>query len=139
MSIPARRPQPDDVGFQLAPMIDMTFLLLIFFMVTTRISDRQRLVEIDLPLARHAAIPEDLSHREIVNLDAAGQIFIGERPADLPALKEFLRHRYVEYPPLRLYIRGDRQTPARRIKEVMAAAAEAGAIEVIFGSHRESQ
>jgi biopolymer transport protein ExbD len=31
----------DEVGFQLAPMIDMTFLLLIFFMVTTKISKEQ--------------------------------------------------------------------------------------------------
>ena len=30
--------QEDEIGFQLAPMIDMTFLLLIFFMVTTKIS-----------------------------------------------------------------------------------------------------
>lgn len=138
MSLRARRPNADEVGFQLAPMIDMTFLLLIFFMVTTRITDQQRLVEIDLPVARHAAIPEDLSDREVINLDSAGGIFLGERPADMPALKDFLRHRYIEFPPLRLYIRADRQTPARRIKEIMAAAAEAGALEVIFGSHKEA-
>jgi biopolymer transport protein ExbD len=118
-------------------MIDMTFLLLIFFMVTTRITDQQRLMEVDLPIVRHAAIPEDLSDREIINLDPTGGIFLGERPADMPALKDFLRRRYIEFPPLRLYIRADRRTPARRIKEVMTAAAEAGALEVIFGSQKQ--
>ena len=36
MKMPRR--SDDEVGFQLAPMIDMTFLLLVFFMVTTKIS-----------------------------------------------------------------------------------------------------
>lgn len=138
MALAKRRHHTDDVGFQLAPMIDMTFLLLIFFMVTTRITDQQRLMEIDLPTVRHAAIPDDLTDREIINLGPAGDIFVGERPSGLPTLKDFLRRRYIEFPPLRLYIRADRKTPARAIKQVMAAAAEAGAIEVIFGTHKEA-
>ena len=50
-----RRPE-DNVGFQLAPMIDMTFLLLIFFMVTTKISKEQIKQEIKLPVASNAVI-----------------------------------------------------------------------------------
>ncbi|MFM7375449.1 MAG: ExbD/TolR family protein, partial [Chthoniobacterales bacterium] len=46
------------MGFQLAPMIDMTFLLLIFFMVTTKISKEQIKEEIKLPVASSAIIPK---------------------------------------------------------------------------------
>lgn len=38
-----QRRQFDEAGFQLAPMIDMTFLLLIFFMVTTKITKEKKL------------------------------------------------------------------------------------------------
>lgn len=136
-SLRGRRPAHEAASFQLAPMIDMTFLLLIFFMVTTSITKQQRLMDVRLPVAKNATAPDDVSDRDVLNIDAAGAIFIGDRPAPMPELREYLRRRYVEFPPLRLYIRADRGTPARCIKEIVAAAAEAGAIDIIFASHRQ--
>jgi biopolymer transport protein ExbD len=54
---------------------------------------------------------------------------------DLPELRRHLKQRFTDYPPLKLSVRADARTPARQIKEVMKAAAEAGAIEVIFSVH----
>ena len=64
------RRSDDEVGFQLAPMIDMTFLLLIFFMVTTKISKEQIKEEVKLPVASNAVIPDDVSNRDIISVDA---------------------------------------------------------------------
>ena len=130
-----RRHSFEGAGFQIAPMIDVILLLLIFFMVTTRMSRQQRRMDINLPVASRATIPDDVSDRDILNVDGAGRLFVGDRSMPLSDLKEYLRRRYIEFPPLRLYIRADRLTPARRIKEIIATAADAGAIEIIFGSH----
>ena len=130
-----RRPE-DNVGFQLAPMIDMTFLLLIFFMVTTKISKEQIRQEIKLPVASNAVIPAEVSNRDIISIDGEGRYFIGQTPADRKALAAYLKKRFENFPPLRLYIRADKNTPGRQIKEVMKMAAEAGAIDVIFGSYQ---
>lgn len=130
-----RRPD-DEMGFQLAPMIDMTFLLLIFFMVTTKISKEQIKEEIRLPVASNAIIPKDVSNRDIISLDDKGNYFIGTEPADKKRLADYLKKRFENTPPLRLYIRADQTTPAKKIKEVMKMAAEAGAIDVIFGSYQ---
>jgi biopolymer transport protein ExbD len=127
----------EDVSFQIAPMIDMTFLLLIFFMVTTKITKEKKSVPVDLPIAATAKTPKDISGREIINLDNKGQIYIGNDPADLKELKAFLRKRLIDFPPLRLYVRADEKTPAKDIKKIMRAAAEAGAIDIIFGSYRK--
>lgn len=132
-----RRRDGDDVSFQLAPMIDMTFLLLIFFMVTTKITKEKKKLDIALPVAAAAMTPEDLSGREIINLDAKGQIFIGDKPADEKRLQAYLKQRLIDVPPLRIYVRADAQTPAKEIKNIMKMCAEAGAIEVIFGSYRK--
>lgn len=131
------RRQDDEVGFQLAPMIDMTFLLLIFFMVTTKISKEQIKMEIKLPTASNAVIPADISNRDIISIDDQGNYFIGARPADKKELTAYLKQRFKDFPPLRLYIRADQTTPGRKIKEVMKIASEAGAIDVIFGSYRD--
>ncbi|WP_082408228.1 ExbD/TolR family protein [Verrucomicrobium spinosum] len=69
MAIPRRRRHPDEPSFQMTPMIDMTFLLLIFFMVTTKMSKEQVKLEVALPTASAAIQPEDLSNRDIVNID----------------------------------------------------------------------
>ena len=126
----------ENVGFQLAPMIDMTFLLLIFFMVTTKISKEQIKEEIKLPVASNAIIQPEVSNRDVISIDGAGRYFIGQTPADKKALAEHLKKRFENYPPLRLYIRADKNTPGKKIKEVMKMAADAGALDVIFGSYQ---
>ncbi|MEM6821443.1 MAG: biopolymer transporter ExbD [Verrucomicrobiota bacterium] len=133
----AKRRQGDDVSFQLAPMIDMTFLLLIFFMVTTKITKEKKKLDIDLPVASAALTPDDLSGREIINLDGSGQIFIGDEMASEKKLKAYLKQRLIDFPPLRIYVRADAKTPAKSIKKIMKMCAEAGAIEVIFGSYKK--
>jgi biopolymer transport protein ExbD len=129
--------QEDEIGFQLAPMIDMTFLLLIFFMVTTKISKEQVNVEIKLPTASNASIPDDLSNRDIISIDKDGNYYIGQNPADKKQLTAHLKERFKVTPPLRLYVRADKNTPGKQIKELMRIASEAGAVNVIFGTYQD--
>ena len=129
--------QEDEIGFQLAPMIDMTFLLLIFFMVTTKISKEQVNVEIKLPTASNASIPDDLSNRDIISIDKDGTYYIGQTPADKKQLTHHLKERFKVTPPLRLYVRADKNTPGKQIKELMRIASEAGAVNVIFGTYQD--
>jgi len=124
------------VSFQLAPMIDMTFLLLIFFMVTTKITKEKKKLDIALPIASAAQVPDDLSGREIINLDDQGRYFLGDRLVSEKELKAYMKQRLIDFPPLRIYVRADARTPAKEMKKMMRICAEAGAIEVIFGSHR---
>jgi len=127
----------DEVGFQLAPMIDMTFLLLIFFMVTTKISKEQVKMDIKLPTASNAVIPNNLADRDIISIDGAGNYFAGQIPMDKKQLTAYLKERFKNYPPLRLYVRADKNTPGKQIKELMKIASEAGALNVIFGTYQD--
>ena len=129
--------QEDEIGFQLAPMIDMTFLLLIFFMVTTKISKEQLNVEIKLPTAANASIPDELSNRDIISIDKDGTYYIGQNPADKKELTAHLKERFKVTPPLRLYVRADKNTPGKQIKDLMRIASEAGAVNVIFGTYQD--
>lgn len=129
--------QEDEIGFQLAPMIDMTFLLLIFFMVTTKISKEQVKIDIKLPTAANATIPSDLSNRDIISIDGEGNYHIGQRMADKKELTAHLKERFKVTPPLRIYVRADKDTPGKQIKELMRIASEAGAVNVIFGTYKD--
>jgi biopolymer transport protein ExbD len=118
-------------------MIDMTFLLLIFFMVTTKISKEQVKVDIKLPTAANATIPSDLSNRDIISIDGEGVYYIGQRKSDKKELTAYLKERFKVTPPLRLYVRADKNTPGKQIKELMRIASEAGAVNVIFGTYQD--
>jgi biopolymer transport protein ExbD len=126
--------QTEEVGFNITPMIDLTFLLLIFFMVTSKLSKEQKKMDIALPLAASAVRPEDLSNRDIINLDSQGVLHVGERPLSDEQMREHLRARFRASPPLKIYLRADKETPGKRIREFMKMAGEAGAVSVIFGT-----
>jgi biopolymer transport protein ExbD len=128
--------QEEEVGFQLAPMIDMTFLLLVFFMVTTKISKEQIKVDIKLPTASNAVIPQDVSNRDIISIDENGEYWVGQNMVEKKELADYLKQRFVDYPPLKIYVRADAGTPGKKIKEFMKIASEAGAINVIFGTYQ---
>ncbi|NBV86279.1 MAG: hypothetical protein EBS01_08475, partial [Verrucomicrobia bacterium] len=59
----------------------------------------------------------------------------GERPVRAEELATHLRTRFQNTPPLKLQVRADASTPAAKIKEIMRLAAEAGALEVVYGVH----
>ena len=129
-----RRRTEEEVTFQLTPMIDMTFLLLIFFMVTARLTDQKVSVPLDLPEAANAVDPDTQDNREIINIDAEGVYYIGDQPATDGELKAYLLERFKSNPPLRIYVRADRRTRSEQTKKLVRMATEAGATHVIVGT-----
>ena len=74
-----------------------------------------------------------MGDRDIINIDENGQFFSGNDPMTTKQLTAHLKERFKNYPPLKLYVRADATTPAKKVKELMAIASDAGAIEVIYG------
>jgi biopolymer transport protein ExbD len=131
-----RKASAGEVSFQITPMIDMTFLLLIFFMVTSKLTDQQINVPIELPIAVSAVAPEK-TERDIINIDGEGTYYIGDRKATKEELMAHLKVRFADFPPLQVYLRADKNTPAKQVREVIDMAAEAGAIDVILGTYQK--
>jgi biopolymer transport protein ExbD len=128
-----RRVEHDEIGMQIAPMIDVTLLLLFFFMLSGKLTKDTKLLDINVPTAASGKIPDEMGDRDVINIDENGQLFSGNQPVSPKELTRHLKQRFQNYPPLKLYIRADAKTPGKQIKEVMRIASEAGAIEVIFG------
>lgn len=114
-------------------MIDVVLLLLFFFMLSGKLTTSAKLKDIALPTASAVRVPENMGDRVIVNIDQQGNLFNGDLPVSEKQLGAYLRERFKNYPPLKLYVRADSTTPAKRIKLVMRLAAESGAVEVVFG------
>ncbi|MGE9290117.1 MAG: ExbD/TolR family protein [Puniceicoccales bacterium] len=133
-----RKKQDEPEAFQMAPMIDMVFLLLVFFMTVSNLAQAEKRIKLDLPESAEADVPKELSDRTAVSIKANGKIYWGAReisPEDLPGRLEPL---VVATPDLRVQVRADQDTPFLEIKKVLQACAQAGAYNVIYSTYQSN-
>jgi biopolymer transport protein ExbD len=125
----------EETKVQMAPMIDMVFLLIIFFMTASHMS-ASRSKDLDIPVADRGVIPKERPDRWTVNIAQEGttfRIFSGTEPVTVAELKRLVTERLKQDPALKVYLRADKQTPHKEVKAVMSAMAEAGIGDFIFG------
>jgi biopolymer transport protein ExbD len=130
-----KRRHQETEDFQMAPMIDMVFLLLVFFMTVATVAQSQRRVELDLPESFESKVPEDVSGRGILSVDANGDYYIGDQRMVLEDIAVAIRSRLREQPDLRVQVRADRASEFGAIQALLKTAAEAGAFEIIYATY----
>ena len=104
-----KRTVAENMEINITPIIDMVFLLLIFFLVATKFADIERDVRIDPPSSRNArpvtAIPQEL----VINVTAEGRIFIAGAEQAIEDLDRLLAAAIAKNPQQSVVIRGDKQ------------------------------
>ena len=128
-----KRFQETATGFQMAPMVDMMFQVLIVFMAATLFAQWENVVGVTLPTADTGVRP--IRHRElIINLDAQGTIFINsvERPpAELERLMREVADAFQEQA---VIVRADRATRHEHVIRVLDICRKADIRNVAFAT-----
>ena len=106
-------------SLELTPMIDMVFLLLIFFLVATTFHQEEREMQIVLPVAEAAGPISTMLHEVIVNVDEQGQIIVGGRRMDVEYLRTLIREAVEVNPEQKVTVRGDRRTAYDNVAKVL--------------------
>ncbi|HEB58314.1 MAG TPA: biopolymer transporter ExbD [Gammaproteobacteria bacterium] len=115
----------------LTPLIDVVFLLLIFFMVSTTFN-RETRISIDLPEAAGDPLKVEKTVVEI-SIDAQGRYFINQkRVVDerIGTLKRAIREIMGDAPNPQLIISSDRRTPYEAVIRAMDAARQVGLVNI---------
>lgn len=126
--------------FQIAPMIDVLLVLLIFFMSITSAEVLKVDKNIKLPVSPHATKrdPEMAKHEIAINLRWDGKkslLLVDDREyPNISELTPFLKERVAKDAKLRAVVRGDGQLPAIEIQKIMNLVGEAGIAEVSFAA-----
>ena len=104
----------------LTPLIDVVFLLLIFFLVASRMSQEEHQLDIALPSAANA-IPMTVEPQElIVNIDQQGRLLVDAKPMSLEDFESMVRLLSVNNPTGNsVIIRGDRRVAFQAPIDVM--------------------
>lgn len=102
-----RQIQEGGETISLAPLIDIVFLTLVFFMVITVYANLESEVDITLPTAASATPSERTQGEIFINIKKNGDIVVNERKMTLEELQEVLNRVARYFPGGAVIIRGD--------------------------------
>ena len=119
---------PSSLSFNMTPMIDIVFLLIIFFMTVSQIT---RTVDLPLPLPRVTLGDEDATPSSVtVNLDREGNIIIGDKMLSmnkaLAAIQKKLEQTDNDPRRVRIQIRCYRNCECKHVTELFKNLANLG-------------
>jgi biopolymer transport protein ExbD len=130
-----RRPEEPEIG--LTPLIDVVFLLLIFFMVSTTFEHQSR-IQIELPEATAEATAQEDDKLEIL-VDAQGRYFIGDQQVintELRTLKTAISKAVGDRGELPVTIRADANTPHQAVIRVLDATSQLGLTRISLATSK---
>ena len=117
---------PASPTLEMTPIIDMVFLLLIFFLVSTTFHQTEREMKIALPEAVSAG-PISISLREIIiNVGADGEIIVSGRTISADDLRVLIHEAVAANSDQKVTVRGDRNTLYANIINVLDVCKGAG-------------
>ena len=112
----------------LTSLIDVVFLLLIFFMVSTTF-EHQAVLKVDLPEASAVEAPVDQEDRLELVIDSTGQMYLNDQQlldSDARTLRAAFHQAVGDKRDLPLILRADRETPHHFVVTAMDVAAQLG-------------
>lgn len=123
----ARRRNRSLVDINMAPMIDMVFLLLIFFLVTTSFV-KETGIDVSRPTAATAATREKATI--LIGIDADNRVFLDRREIDVRAVRANIERALAENPEGSVVVVADKASATGTAVEVMDGCRLAGAQNV---------
>ncbi len=134
--MPARRQRSDDATINLTPMIDVVFLLVIFFMVGSKFSEAESRIKVNVPTIGEMRSITRVPDERIVAIAMDGSITLDGQPVALGQLTEALRQQYAAYPAVKVAVRGEADGTLQQTVEVLQAVRSSGVEQIGISTRR---
>jgi len=125
----------------LTSLIDVVFLLLIFFMVSTTF-ERQALLKVDLPEASEVEDESDIPDSLELVIDDEGRMFLNDQrlvDSDARTLRAAIQEQAGDNRGIPLILRADRETPHHHVVTAMDVAAQLGFSNLSIATDRSAR
>ena len=125
------------ISVELTPIIDMVFLLLIFFMVSTTF-ERETQIRVELPEATGEQLEEHPEELEIT-IDRSGVFYVNRLEVintEIETLKKAIGKAVGDRRDLPVIINADAKTPHQAVMTAMDAASQLGLLHMTFTANR---
>ena len=125
----------DPVPIQLAPLVDVLFLLVIFFAVTWKAGDQEKLMDVSVPSAEEGKDRKQQSVGEIIiNVKNDGTIVVNGQTLNVEELLGRLNKIASVFKDQAVIIRGDTKTEYDKIIKVLDTCQKAGIWNIGFAT-----
>jgi biopolymer transport protein ExbD len=129
--MPIKTSQLDEMPvLNLTSLIDVLFLLIIFFMIGTKFIETERQIELETPKVNAPGALTAAPDKRVINVYHDGVITLDRQTVTLAELTSRLTRARVEYPRLGVLVRGDGSTPLQQVANVLAACKQSGIAEM---------
>lgn len=126
-------------GFQMAPMIDVIFILLSFFIATQIFSEWETEIDVQLPTAETGELPDRLPGEVIINILSDGTVSVNSRVLDDAGLRELLGRIVALFPGQPVLIRADRHTAYEHVIKVLDLCRQSDIWSISFATGASHQ
>src|SRR3982751_5308634 len=128
------RTVPQHPGIQLAPLVDVLLLLLIFFLLTWNAARNENELDVKVPKASAAKEKPAPIGDVIVNVKTDGTVVVNRRTLTVQALTDMLKGIVELNPDQAVVIRGDEAGAYRNVVGVLNVCSQAGVTNVAFAT-----
>jgi biopolymer transport protein ExbD len=124
--MPLKTHLDEQPSLNLTPMIDIVFLLIIFFMVGTKFTELERKMSLEVPQVGDATALAPAPEKRVINVYRDGRISLDRQPVTLEQLRARLAEARGEYQDLGVIVRGDAEGSFQNVATVLNTCRQAG-------------
>ncbi len=129
--MPLKSTTDDSLQLNLTPMIDVVFLLVIFFMAATQFTKPEKSLDLELPTVTEGGASTNTQQKpSVVAITAEGKVTLDGRPLSLADLETDLRTLAADRPRLEVLVEADARSDFQHVAAAMAACRAAGVVEL---------
>ena len=128
-----RAEEPPSELINLTSLIDVMFILIIFFLATTTFYQEERDVKVNLPDASDGQTLSSETSVLVVNVREDGSYLLGTQTMTLPAMQQALVQRVKEKPEQKVLVRGDERSLHGHVAAAVLTCKRAGIQEANIG------
>ena len=132
----ARRQSSEDATINLTPMIDVVFLLVIFFMVGSKFSEAESRIKVNVPTVGEMRSITRVPDERVVAIELDGSLTLDGQVITIPQLTETLRQQYAAYPAVKVAVRADAAGTNQQTFEVLQAVRASGVDQIGLATRR---
>jgi len=129
-----RHARPEVFGFQIAPMVDILLVLLVFFIVTWNFSLSEKELDVKIPTASNSKESQAYVGQVVVNVKTDGSIVFNHQPISAQDLVAKLGELAKLYPDQAVILRGDQNANYKYIVNVLDLCRQANIWNVAFAT-----
>jgi biopolymer transport protein ExbD len=128
--MPLKTHQDEQPTLNLTPMIDIVFLLIIFFMVGTKFAEWESKLTLNVPQVKEAGTLAPAPEKRVINVYQDGRVALDREFVSIEELIGQLRAARQQYSGLGVVVRGDAEGAFQHVASVLGACREAGVTDM---------